>query len=741
MSMTHSTELDFSQSGPSANKGRLVSVLLPLPFAAPYTYRLLEDEGQGSVLPGAYVEVPLGSRKVIGVIWDAEPDEVEEKKLKDVIRVMDAPPMTREMRRFMDFVATYNFRAPGTILGLSMRSRSAFEPPKMKRLVLPTGAVPSPMTPARARVLEAAADDFARTPAQLAEASGTSGSVIKGLIDKGALKTVEVPADAPFDPPDPDHMAVTLGPDQQVAADDLVASVEAGSYEAIVLDGVTGSGKTLVYFEAIAAALKAGRQALVLLPEIALTHQILERFAERFGAEPAAWHSGLKGPQRRRMFNAIQSGEARVVIGARSALFLPFPELGLLIIDEEHDSSFKQEDGVIYHARDMGVARASIGKFPVILASATPSLETNVNAQTGKYRRLTLPTRHGSATLPDIAAIDMRGETLASGKFLSPRLLGALEDNMSGRHQSLLYLNRRGYAPLTLCRSCGHRMMSPDSSTWLVEHRFANRLVCHHTGFSMPKPDACPECGTKGSLAACGPGVERIAEETREHFPNARIEVLSSDAVTGSDEARALFKRMEGGDIDILIGTQIVAKGHNFPGLTLVGIVDADLGLKGGDLRASERTYQLLHQVAGRAGRAGDKGRVLLQTFMPDHQIIAALVSGDRDAFLAREAFERETMAMPPYGRLVAIVISGPREGEVIDVARALARKAPPSEALVLGPTPAVLALLRGRFRHRLLVKAPRAMNVQAWLEAWFDGFKAPSSVRITVDVDPYSFL
>lgn len=739
--MSDPTNIEMDLGDAPGREGRLVSVLLPLPFAAPYTYRLVDNEALAPAPPGAYVEVPLGSRKVIGVLWDTDPDEVEAKKLKDVIRVMDAPPMGPDMRAFMDFVATYNFRAPGIILGLSMRSRSAFEPPKMKRLVLPTGAVPKPLTPARTRVLEVASDNFARTSGELAEASGTSSSVIKGLIDKGALKTIEVPADAPFETPDPNHMTVTLGPDQQVAADDLVAAVEADSYDAILLDGVTGSGKTLVYFEAIAAALKAGKQALVLLPEIALTHQILARFTGRFGAEPAAWHSGLKGPERRRMFNGIQSGEARVVIGARSALFLPFPDLGLLVIDEEHDGSFKQEDGVIYHARDMGVARASIGKFPVVLASATPSLETNVNAQNGKYRRLTLPARHGAATMPDIAAIDMRAEKLDAAKFLSPQLLRALEDNIGAGHQSLLYLNRRGYAPLTLCRSCGHRMMSPDSSSWLVEHRFKNRLVCHHTGYWIPKPDACPECGTKGSLAACGPGVERIAEETREHFPNAKVEVLSSDAVFGSDEAQALFKRMEDGDIDILIGTQIVAKGHNFPGLTLVGVVDADLGLKGGDLRASERTYQLLHQVAGRAGRAQEKGRVLLQTFMPDHQIIAALVSGDRDAFLAREAYDREIMAMPPYGRLVAVVISGHKEGEVVDVARALARKAPPSEALVLGPTPAVMALLRGRFRHRLLVKAPRTMNVQAWLEAWFDGFKAPSSVRISVDIDPYSFL
>jgi primosomal protein N' (replication factor Y) (superfamily II helicase) len=729
----------MSQELGEEETGRLVSVLLPLPLG-PYTYVL---PGTLNACEGLFVEVPLGPRRVIGVIWDKDEanEEIDPAKLKQVIRVIDFPPLKTPMRRFLEFVSHYNFRPLGTILALTMRSRQAFEPARMKRLVVPTGAEPTRKTAARLRVLEAAQDGFARTAAELAEAAGTSPSVIKGLTDQGIFKTLEVPADAPFETPETDFQSLALSEDQTHVAQALIGAVRDDSFSALLLDGVTGSGKTEVYFEAIAEALRGGRQVLVLLPEIALTHQLLKRFEARFGCAPAAWHSGMSGPERRRTYVGIATGQARVVVGARSALFLPFADLGLLIIDEEHDSSFKQEDGIIYHARDMGVVRASLGHFPIILASATPSLESLGNAQSGKYRHLSLASRHGAAGMPEIGAIDMRGQSLSAEEFLSADLIEAINETLEAGEQTLLYLNRRGYAPLTICRACGHRMMSPDSSSWLVEHRFQKRLVCHHSGYSIPKPDACPECGTPGSLAPCGPGVERIAEEARKHFPDARTEILSSDAAFGTDEARALFQRMEDGDIDILIGTQIVAKGHNFLGLTLVGVVDADLGLKGGDLRAAERTYQLLHQVAGRAGRAEKPGRVLLQTFMPNHPIVEALVSGDRDTFLEREAEEREEVAMPPFGRLVAVVVSGPHERDVQDAARALARKAPASNALLLGPTPAALALLRGRFRYRLLLKAPKTMNVQTYLRDWFKDYKPSSSVRVSVDVDPYSFL
>ncbi|MBM3541876.1 MAG: primosomal protein N', partial [Alphaproteobacteria bacterium] len=558
----------------------------------------------------------------------------------------------------------------------------------------------------------------------------------------GLLQAVHLPARLAPEAPHPDHAPVTLSPAQAAAADALVAEVAARRFSVHVLDGVTGSGKTEVYFEAIAQALRAGRQSLVLLPEIALTAQWYARFRARFGADPVGWHSDLTQSQRRIAWRAIAEGEARVVVGARSALFLPFPRLGLVVVDEEHDASYKQEDGVVYHARDMAVVRARHAGAAVVLASATPALETLANVEAGRYRRLDLPERHARAALPEIVAVDLRRHPPPRRAWLAPPLREALAETLGAGEQAMLFLNRRGYAPLTLCRACGHRLQCPHCTAWLVEHRLRGRLVCHHCGHSAPAPNACPACSTPDAFAACGPGVERIAEEAAALFPEARMAIMASDTLTGPGAAEELVRRVRAREIDLLVGTQIMAKGHHFPLLTLVGVVDADLGLAGGDLRAAERTYQLLHQVAGRAGRAERPGRVILQTYAPDHPVMAALVAGTRDAFLAAEAEARRAHAMPPYGRLAALVVSGGEEASVERVARALGRTVPRAEGIqVLGPAPAPFALLRGRHRRRLLVKAPREMALQRHLAAWLDGIEVPSDVRVVVDVDPYSFL
>ena len=425
-----------------------------------------------------------------------------------------------------------------------------------------------------------------------------------------------------------------------------------------VLDGVTGSGKTETYFAALAAALAKGRQALVLLPEIALGAQWLERFRERFGALPAQWHSDISEAERRDTWRAVAAGRARVVVGARSALFLPFPELGLIVVDEEHDTSYKQEDGVIYQARDMAVLRASLAHIPIVLVSATPSLETVVNVARGRYQRVALPRRHASAELPTVRLVDMRRERIEAGRFLAPPLVAELAATFEAGEQALLFLNRRGYAPLTLCRACGHRFECPSCTAWLVEHRFTGRLLCHHCGHAEAVPACCPECLAAGALVPCGPGVERLLEEVTARFPAARAALMVSDLLSGPRAAAELAQAMTERRYDVLIGTQIVAKGHHFPMLTLVGVVDADLGLTGGDLRAAERTYQLLHQVGGRAGRAEHKGRVLIQTFMPDQPVMKALASGDRDRFLEAEAAARRAAGLPPFGRLAALIVS-----------------------------------------------------------------------------------
>lgn len=724
---------------------RYIEAIVAAPVPGRYSYALPAGL---SVSRGAIVEVPFGRRSEFGLVMgapqSAPPEGVAPERIREVVRVFPTPPITEELIAFVDWVARYTCAPPGIVLRQVLRSPLALEdaPTEIWYRAIGRADVVLRMTPARTRVMEIAGDGLARPLSALAVEAGVTTSVVRGLIERGALAAEERRADpAPFRP-DPARAGPALSRAQGEAVAKLRAAVARSEYAAFLLDGVTGSGKTEVYFEAIAECVARGRQALVLLPEIALTGQFLTRFAARFGGPPVLWHSDVGSLVRRRAWRSVAEGTADVVVGARSALFLPFAKLGLIIVDEEHDQSYKQDEGLHYQARDMGIVRARLAGAPIVLASATPSLETDVNAKAERFERLILPARHGAATLPKVATIDLRRDPPEAGHWLSPLLVAAMVETLERKEQSLLFLNRRGYAPLTICRACGHRMLSPHASSWLVEHRFTGRLVCHQTGFSMAKPAACPACGAFGTLSACGPGVERIEEEVRARFPEARIAVASSDMLIGPLAAQELFEAMGKGEIDILIGTQIVAKGHHFPNLTLVGVVDADLGLAGGDLRAAERTYQLLHQVSGRAGRAERPGHVLLQTYMPEHPVMAALASGARDRFLEEEAAARREASMPPFGRLASIVLSGASEQDVIGFGRTLLRGAPATDQVVIfGPAPAPISMVRGRHRARLLVKAPRAFNLSAYMEAWLAGVKAPSSIRTQIDIDPYSFL
>ncbi len=745
-SLASSDPARAADSPPDSPEPQRIRVLLPLALPGPLDYRAVPGPG---LRPGAFVRVPLGARERIGVVWDArggEDDGPDEARLKDVIEVLDAPPLPDVMRRFIDWVAAYTLSAPGAVLKMAMSVPKALTPeaPLAAYLAAPGWTPPEGfrVTPQRRKLLDLLAAGPPRTAAELRAETGAGPGVIKGLVEAGALAVHNQAPPSPFGAPDPDRAGPELSPAQAGAADRLRAAVRAAEYSVTLLDGVTGSGKTEVYFEAIAETLGAGRQALVLLPEIALSAQWLERFEARFGTAPALWHSELAPGLRRRTWRAVAENRAQVVVGARSALFLPFPALGLIVIDEEHDGSFKQEDGVFYSARDMGVVRGHLGGLPVVLASATPSLETVENVARGRYAALHLPERIGSATLPEVALIDLRADPPPPGRWLAPPLTDALGETFAAGAQALLFLNRRGYAPLTLCRACGHRLECPNCSAWLVEHRASGRLACHHCGHSQRLPGACPECGAEGAFAACGPGVERIAEEVADLFPDARQCILASDTLAGPGAFGDIVAAVTAGAVDVLIGTQIIAKGHHFPRLTLVGVVDADLGLTGGDLRASERTHQLLTQVAGRAGRADQPGRVLIQTHMPEHPVMAALASGDREAFIGAERAERQAAHMPPFGRLAAVIVSGPREREVDATARAMGRVRPAQPGLeVLGPAPAALSLLRGRHRRRFLVKARREVNLQKALRAWLAQVRPGTAVRIQVDVDPLSFL
>ncbi|AZN96806.1 primosomal protein N' [Mesorhizobium sp. M9A.F.Ca.ET.002.03.1.2] len=715
-------------------------VLVPMPAERPYTYAV--PAGM-CVVPGSIVRVPLGPRQVAGIVWDGAVEKVDAKKLRPIEQVFDCPPIDRAMRRFVDWIAQYTLSPPGMVARMLLRAPEAFDPEPWIEGLQRTFAKPDRMTGARMRVLETAEGGLAWTRSGLAHAAGVSSTVIDGLKAQGVFETVMIPPRPVVAAPDPGYAQPSLMPDQNDAAEMLRTGIAAGAFGVTLLDGVTGSGKTEVYFEAVAAALDRGSQVLILLPEIALTHAFLERFQERFGAKPAEWHSDLPPRMRERVWRQVAEGGVRVVAGARSALFLPFRELGLIIVDEEHDPAYKQEDRVFYNARDMAVVRGHIGGFPVVLASATPSVESRVNASQGRYNRAVLSARFAEAALPDLRTIDMRRAPPARGGFLSPVLLGHMRQTLERHEQSLLFLNRRGYAPLTLCRVCGHRFGCPVCSAWLVEHRFRGQLVCHHCGHNERRPEACPECGTLDHLVACGPGVERIAEEVVAHFPDARTIVLSSDLMGGVRRLRLELEAIANGEADIVIGTQLVAKGHNFPDMTLVGVVDADLGLANGDPRAAERTFQLLSQVTGRAGRTGKKSLGLLQTFQPDHPVMRAIVSGDAEAFYEREIAERERAALPPFGRLAGVIVSAATRAEAEAHARGLRRAAPQAADLfVLGPAEAPLSLIGGRHRFRLLIQGERRADMQGFIRAMLaEGPKIRGSVRVQVDIDPQSFL
>src|SRR4051794_38682572 len=706
----------------------------------PLDYRV--PEGM-AVEPGSIVVAPLGPRQLLGVAWEAErlpTDEIAESRLRPLAGVVGVRPIAAPLRRLCEWTADYYLAPLASVLRMVLPSSAALDGPRQLTEYRPTGAVPDRLTPQREKAL-AALGGRQGTIRELANHAEVSDAVLRGLVNAGTLEAVTVDADRPLACPDPDHAPPELNDDQRDAAASLAAAIGMG-FDPVLLDGVTGSGKTEVYFEAIAECLRQGKQALVLLPEIALTEPFLKRFEARFGCQPVAWHSDLRSSQRRRAWRGIASGEAQVTVGARSALFLPYPNLGLIVVDEAHEPSFKQEDGVQYHARDTAVMRAKFEGIPVILSSATPAIESRHMVEIGRYREVGLPERFAGASLPEIGAIDLTQDPPPRGRWLAPALVSELEANLERGEQSLLFLNRRGFAPLTLCRNCGHRFQCPNCTAWMVEHRLMHRLACHHCGYVMPPPKSCPECGEEDTLVPCGPGVERIADEVAELFPDARTAIVTSDTIWSPQRAAEFVAAMERQEIDIVIGTQLVTKGYHFPNLTLVGVVDADLGLSGGDLRAAERSFQQIQQVAGRAGRGDKPGRVFVQTHDPDAPVIAALVKGDAPGFYAAETEARREAAMPPFGRLAAIVVSTEDSAEAEAVARRIGHAAPEVEGMAgFGPPPAPLAMLRGRHRQRLLVHARRSLDVQDVIRDWLAAVEWSAKVRVSVDVDPYSFL
>lgn len=727
---------------------RTVAVLTTAPIEKPYDYSIPEDM---DVKVGDYVRVPMGKSVIPGVVWKTGEEKIRPEKIKSIDERYNLPSMPQTHRDFLEKVAAYTLAPLGSVLKMALSVADALAPPSpVHGFVLSTKGqaalsgnteTSDKISHAHIRILKTLSDGNPRRATEISRLAECSASIIKTLEKKGFLDSVPMNTPPPCTAPDPTRTGPVLSEDQNAAACTLRHAVMEGQYSATLLDGVTGAGKTEVYFEAVATALEKGHQALILLPEIALSNAFIDRFQTRFGCRPALWHSALSPGVRRSTWRGVAQGSVRVVVGARSALFLPYSDLGLIVVDEEHDPAFKQDEGVTYNARDMAVLRAHTGQIPVVLVSATPSLETIHNVWTGRYGHLVLPDRHGGAGLPTLHILDLKKDRPERQSFIAPTLRKAVAETLAANEQALLFLNRRGYAPLTLCRSCGHRMECPRCTAWLVEHRRSERLACHHCGFSMPLPKICPSCHETESFAACGPGVERIHEEVKALFPEARTLLLASDTTEGDAAMRTALADIREHRVDIVIGTQIVAKGHHFPKLTLVGVIDADLGLSGGELRATERTYQLLHQVAGRAGREERPGHVYLQTYAPESRVIQALAAGSRDAFLEIEAGERERAGMPPFTRLAGIIVSGTNEAQVDAVARTLGHNAPNAPGIrTLGPAAASLARLRGQYRRRLLVIADKSVNIQKAVRTWLSGTKIPSSVRVRADIDPQGF-
>ena len=721
------------------HQGDLVAVLTSQPLDRVLDYKAPE----GGCWQGAFVEVPLGPRKVLGVVWRAGAGDYDHAKIRSVIRVLDVAPMQQSMAEFLRRVSEYTLTPMSKMLRLATRAPGLGDPPSMRQVYRLGAQTEARMTDARQKVL-AVLEEFAElsfTLKELSDAAGVTSSVVKGLVKLGAVEELATPQDMPFAHLNPSLPGKSLSEDQAAAVAQLQAN--SAGYRTTLLKGVTGSGKTEVYLEAVASCLNEGRQALVLLPEIALTAEFLTRVEARFGARPAEWHSGVTMTERRRTWKMVGQGHAQMVVGARSALFLPFQDLGLIVVDEEHDSSYKQEDGVLYNARDMAVLRASLVGGQVVLASATPSLESWANVEAGKYTKIELKSRFGASVLPEMMAIDMRQETLPADRWISPRLQKMVEARIQAGEQSLLFINRRGYAPITLCRACGNQVGCDHCDARMVEHRFLKRLMCHQCGESKPVPKICSSCAAEDRLAVVGPGVERLAEEATALFPEAKVAVLSSDLFGSARALKEQIAKLAAGEVDVIIGTQLVAKGHNFPKLTLVGVIDADLGLQGSDLRAAERTFQLMRQVAGRAGRSDKPGVAALQTHQPEHPVIRAILDGDEEAFWSAEAQARAQAGVPPYGRLVGVVLSSPDAQEAFEVGQAMARNCQPLTqigAQIFGPAPAPIARIRGRHRVRLLIKAEKNAPIQTALTAWTALFKLPNSLRLSIDIDPQSF-
>ncbi|MBQ8293973.1 MAG: primosomal protein N' [Alphaproteobacteria bacterium] len=729
------------------NSGTVVKVLIPNVVNAGYDYRLT-----AAAEIGAFVMVTVMNRPYIGVVWGVGDSGLPPNKIKNIVRVFDFRLDISDLQ-WIQKMSAWTLMSPGAVLRLIINVPDVFAPPKLEQLYSFNFDNRARMTDARQAVADAFAsnDNGPMTVLDIQNIARVSSSVVRTMIKNEILipagcqeiqkKSVQLQYS--------DMGNIILNSEQQFAADSIGSAIAMGGFSVHLLDGITGSGKTQVYFDAAWRAYSMGKSVLLMMPEIALTAQFMSRFASRFGAPPVVWHSNLTAARRREIWRGVLSGEIRMVVGTRSALFLPWQKLGLIVIDEEHDPSYKQDDMGNYHARDMAILRAKIAGFPVILASATPAAETLENVNLGKFSHLRLTSRFGGAQMPEISTIDLRENrpenyTSDDGAdqtgFLSVPLCAAIRDTISVGRQVMLFINRRGFAPIVQCKRCGYTATCPDCSVGMTYHKRLGKLLCHMCGRTAPLDELCPECG--GALSMRGVGLEKIQQEVMSKFPTARTALVSSDIITSRQALERLVSQMERGDIDIVIGTQILAKGHHFPNLTLVGVVDADMGLFGTDFRAAEHTFQQLFQVAGRAGRGEFPGRVFLQTYQPDHPVLTAICAGDRDNFMTTDMAARRAAQMPPYGQLIAVIIEAEKESVLQKFCADLASVAPVlTGAKIMGPIAAQIYQVRTWYRMRFLVAGGRGANLQPAVSHWLGKVKVPANIRVKIDVNPMNFM
>ena len=728
------------------NSGTVVKVLISNIPNGGYDYRLIAPADIGT-----FVSVRVMNRPCVGVVWGIGDSNLPDKKIRDVSVVHDAKLNITDLQ-WIKRMADWTLIPAGMVLRLIINIPDAFLPPRMEALYSFNFDSDTRITQNRLAVMDAFSsnDNDPMTVSDIQNIAHVSAAVVRTMIKNGTLISAgEQVKTKQYEPRIyQDSGDIVLNNEQQNAADVIGRAIDNGGFSVHLLDGITGSGKTQVYFDAAWRAYKKGKSVLLMMPEIALTAQFMSRFESRFGAPPVVWHSNLTAARRRDIWHGVLSGKIKMVVGTRSALFLPWGDLGLIVIDEEHDTSYKQEDMGNYHARDMAILRAKIAGFPVVLASATPAAETIENVNVGKYTRLKLTSRFGGAQMPTITTIDLRenrptpytANDAEQTGFLSAPMCEAISETLATGQQVMLFINRRGFAPIVQCKKCGWTATCPDCSVGMTYHKRVGKLLCHMCGRTAPLTKACPECGTDVSMR--GVGLEKIQEEVNARFPNARTALVSSDIITSRQALERLVHKMENREIDIVIGTQILAKGHHFPNLTLVGVVDADMGLFGTDFRAAEHTFQQLFQVAGRAGRGSTPGRVLMQTYQPDHPVLTAICSGARDEFMAGDMAGRRAAKMPPYGQLIAIIVEGEREATLMKYCNDLAAAAPTlNGAKIMGPIAAQIYQIRNWYRMRFLVAGGATAALQPAVAHWLGKVKQPANIRVKIDVNPINFM